>query len=128
MTQLDQFLARAESLLARLEAILPQAAQQVDWAASNAFRWRKASSNTRGYLQPVRHMSANALCDLHNIEAQTQQIEQNTRQFVEGKPANNVLLTGARGTGKSSLINACLNQYGRQGLRLIEVGKDDLDD
>lgn len=128
MTQLDHFLARAESLLARLETILPQSVQPIDWEASTAFRWRKASGNTRGYLQPVRHMSAIALSDLHNIDAQKQQIEQNTQQFVEGKPANNVLLTGARGTGKSSLIKACLNQHARQGLRLIEVDKDDLAD
>jgi len=68
------------------------------------------------------------LGDLHNIDPQKSAIEQNTRQFVRGKPANNVLLTGARGTGKSSLIKACLNQFADEGLRLIEVGKDDLAD
>jgi len=128
MTQLDQFLARAESLLARLETILPPAAQSIDWEAGSAYRWRKSAGNARGYLQPVKHASSIGLSDLHNIEMQKQQIEQNTRQFVEGKPANNVLLTGARGTGKSSLIKACLNQYAGQGLRLIEVDKDDLAD
>jgi predicted AAA+ superfamily ATPase len=66
--------------------------------------------------------------DLQHIGPQKEQIEQNTRQFVQGKPANNVLLTGARGTGKSSLIKACLNQFGAQGLRLIEVDKADLAD
>lgn len=129
MTQLDQFLIRAEALLARLESILPQSNAVPDWNAATAFRWRKSGGkDSRGYLQPVAHMSAIGLSDLHNIEPQKLQIEQNTRQFVQGKPANNVLLTGARGTGKSSLIKACLNQYAHQGLRLIEVDKDDLTD
>jgi hypothetical protein len=128
-TQLDQFLKRAEALLARLETILPSAAQEPDWAASVAFRWRKRSGKDgSGYLQPVKHMTSIALTDLHNITPQKQQIEQNTLQFVQGKPANNVLLTGARGTGKSSLIKACLNQFAQQGLRLIEVDKGDLTD
>ncbi|MGB7479927.1 MAG: ATP-binding protein [Burkholderiaceae bacterium] len=126
MTQLDQFLTRAEALLTRLENFLPQTAAAPDWNAATAFRWRRRGAH--GYLQPVGHISNISLSDLHNIEPQKQQIEQNTRQFVEGKPANNVLLTGARGTGKSSLIKACLNQYAAQGLRLIEVDKGDLGD
>jgi predicted AAA+ superfamily ATPase len=129
MTQLDQFLVRAEALLERIESILPQAGKQPDWNAGIAYRWRKSGGkNSRGYLQPVAHIGHITLSDLHNIEPQKEQIEQNTRQFVQGKPANNVLLTGARGTGKSSLIKACLNQYAEQGLRLIEVDKDDLVD
>jgi predicted AAA+ superfamily ATPase len=126
MTQLEQFLTRAEALLGRLESILPPSVATPDWSAGVAFRWRK--SNGRGYLQAVAHLSPIALSDLHNIGPQKEQIEQNTRQFVEGKPANNVLLTGARGTGKSSLIKACLNQFAAQGLRLIEVDKSDLGD
>lgn len=126
MTQLEQFLTRAEALLGRLEAFLPPALAEPDWNAAVAFRWRK--SNGRGWLQPVKHMSPIALDDLHNIGPQKAQIEQNTRQFVEGLPANNVLLTGARGTGKSSLIKACLNQFADRGLRLIEVDKSDLGD
>jgi len=126
MTGLEQFLLRAESLLARVEAILPQAAPLPDWN-SFAFRWRRRQG-AAGYLQSVAHVSQIALSDLHNIAAQKQQIEQNTRQFVSGRPANNVLLTGARGTGKSSLIKACLNQFAGQGLRLIEVDKADLAD
>ncbi len=126
MTQLEQFLTRAEALLGRLEAFLPPALGEPDWNAAVAFRWRK--SNGRGWLQPVKHMSPIALDDLHNIGPQKAQIEQNTRQFVEGLPANNVLLTGARGTGKSSLIKACLNQFADRGLRLIEVDKSDLGD
>ena len=130
MTQLDQFLQRAEQLLARLEAILPPAAGSgPDWNAAIAFRWRRRAGQTQGgYLQPVTHIAPISLNDLHNIAPQKEQIDQNTKQFVSGKPANNVLLTGARGTGKSSLIKACLNQYADQGLRLIEVDKDDLSD
>jgi predicted AAA+ superfamily ATPase len=129
MTQLEQFLTRAEALLGRLESILPPAFVAPDWNAGIAFRWRKSSGqHSRGYLQPVAHLAPIALSDLHNIGPQKDQIEQNTKQFVEGLPANNVLLTGARGTGKSSLIKACLNQYASQGLRLIEVDKDDLGD
>jgi predicted AAA+ superfamily ATPase len=128
MTPLEQFLSRAEGLLTRLEAILPPAATQPDWESATAFRWRKRRGDVRGYLQPVRHASTISLDDLHNIERQKEQIEQNTRQFVEGNPANNVLLTGTRGTGKSSLIKACLNQFADRGLRLIEVDKEDLMD
>ena len=129
MTQLDQFLARAEALIDRLDAILPHSTSELDWNASTAFRWRKQGGKTgRAYLQPVAHVAKISLADLHNIERQKEQIEQNTRQFVQGRPANNVLLTGARGTGKSSLIKACLNAFAEQGLRLIEVDKDDLCD
>jgi predicted AAA+ superfamily ATPase len=91
-----------------------------------AFRWRKR--NGRGAIEPVRHVHRIALKDLRGIDTQKQLVEQNTRQFVEGHPANNVLLTGARGTGKSSLIKALLNKYAARGLRLIEVEKHDLVD
>ncbi|MDR7050526.1 putative AAA+ superfamily ATPase [Duganella sp. 3397] len=129
MTTLEQFLARAEAVLARVEAVLPPAPPAPDWANGYAFRWRKRSGGGFGgasYLQAVAHVSDIALDDLQHIGPQKQQIEQNTRQFVAGRPANNVLLTGARGTGKSSLIKACLNQFARDGLRLIEVDKADL--
>ena len=122
---LEHFLARAEALLARVEAILPPAAPQPEWERGFAFRWRKRA-NGPSYLQAVAHVSNIALDDLQHIGPQKEQIEQNTRQFVAGKPANNVLLTGARGTGKSSLIKACLNQFAKDGLRLIEVDKADL--
>ncbi len=129
MNQLDQFLIRAEALLGRFEALLPPAQQAPDWQMATAFRWRRhGGRDGRGYVQPVTHASSIRLSDLQHITPQKQQIEQNTRQFVEGKPANNVLLTGARGTGKSSLIKACLNQFAAQGLRLIEVDKSDLAD
>lgn len=129
MTQLDQFLLRAEHLLGRLENILPASTPAPDWNLGFAYRWRVSGGRGgQGYLQVVRHASTIALDDLRNVAAQKAQIEQNTRQFVHGKPANNVLLTGARGTGKSSLIKACLNQFSDQGLRLIEVDKADLAD
>jgi len=126
MDKLEQFLNRAEALLGRLEGMLPPTAPSVDWSASVAFRWRKRQG--RGYLQPVPAVSSITLGDLQNIDRQKALIEQNTQQFVRNLPANNVLLTGARGTGKSSLIKACLNAYAKDGLRLIEVDKDDLHD
>ena len=126
MDKLEQFLTRAEALLARVEAVLPPAAPALDWNASVAFRWRKRQGS--GFLQPVTAVASISLDDLCNVDRQKALIEQNTRQFVQKRPANNVLLTGARGTGKSSLIKACLNAYAADGLRLIEVDKDDLHD
>ncbi|MES2319833.1 MAG: ATP-binding protein [Pseudomonadota bacterium] len=127
MTPLELFLVRAEALLARVEAVLPPTqAREPDWKRSFAFRWRKRPGGGASYLQPVMHASTIALSDLHQVGPQKLQIEQNTRQFVDKRPANNVLLTGARGTGKSSLIKACLNQFAAEGLRLIEVDKADL--
>ncbi len=126
MTQLEHFINRAEQVLARLEALLPAATPVPDWALGTAFRWRKRGGV--GYLQVVRHPATIRLEDLQNIVRQKDLITQNTRQFVLGLPANNVLLTGARGTGKSSLIKACLHQFADQGLRLIEVDKADLAD
>jgi hypothetical protein len=123
---LARLLERIDGLVDRLEAILPAAAPPVDWGASIAFRWRKRGG--RGQLVPVAHPHAVALADLRDIDRQKALIEQNTRQFVAGRPANNVLLTGARGTGKSSLVKALLNRFHRQGLRLIEVDKQDLTD
>ena len=123
----DHLLLRAEQLIDRIEAVLPGALGQPDWTASFAFRYRKRS-NGHGVLEPVRQLAAMRLADLCEIEIQKEKIRSNTLQFVEGKPANNVLLTGARGTGKSSLIKACLNEFGPRGLRLIEVDKADLTD
>ena len=125
--KLDQFLARAEQLLARIEAVLPQPLAAPDWSASIAFRYRKRSSG-HGVLEPVRHVGVMALDDLKEIDQQKDKIRRNTEQFVRGLPANNVLLTGARGTGTSSLIRACLHGYADQGLRLIEVDKADMVD
>ena len=124
---LERLVQRAELLMARIEAALPQPLSAPDWNASIAFRYRKRS-NGRGGLEPVRHVASLGLNDLQEIDGQKEKIQRNTEQFVNGLPANNVLLTGARGTGKSSLIKACLNAYAPRGLRLIEVDKDDLTD
>ncbi|SFF30850.1 ATP-binding protein [Paracidovorax wautersii] len=121
-------LLRAEQLITRIEAVLPQPLSAPDWTPDTiAWRYRKRSSG-HGTLEPVRHVAGLRLDDLKEIDAQKEKIQRNTQQFVDGKPANNVLLTGARGTGKSSLIKACLNTYAPQGLRLIEVDKADLTD
>ncbi|HEX5611415.1 MAG TPA: ATP-binding protein [Burkholderiales bacterium] len=117
-----------ERILARLEQLLPGPPPPVDWNASIAFRWRKGAGRSHPSLVPVRHVHRMRLSDLQGIDAQIEKVEQNTRQFLEGRPANNVLLTGARGTGKSSIVKGLLNKYSRQGLRLIEVEKSDLVD
>jgi len=117
-----------DKILARLEQLLPAPPPPVDWASSIAFRWRKGGVRSQGSLQPVRHVHRMKLSDLQGIDAQIAKVEQNTRQFLEGRPANNVLLTGARGTGKSSIVKGLLNKYARQGLRLVEVEKNDLVD
>ena len=126
-SSLERVLQRAEALMQRIESVLPQPLQSPDWSASVAYRYRKRSSG-HGTLEPVRHVAQLGLQDLKEIDQQKEKIQRNTEQFVNGLPANNVLLTGARGTGKSSLIKACLNTYAPRGLRLIEVDKDDLVD
>ena len=123
----ERLLQRAEQLITRIESVLPQPLGEPDWTASIAYRYRKRSSG-HGGLEPVRHVADIRLSALKEIDPQKEKIQRNTEQFVEGLPANNVLLTGARGTGKSSLIKACLNEYAPQGLRLIEVDKADLTD
>lgn len=129
MQNLDRLIARAEAMLGQLEQLLP-ATREPDWTASHAFRWRRRATalGVQGWLQPVRTLSPIRLNDLKNVDDQKKAIDRNTRQFVAGLPANNVLLTGSRGTGKSSLIKACLNAHAKKGLRLIEVDKDDLVD
>ncbi len=124
-TDFTQLIARAERVLAQLEAWLPPAPPEIDWNA-HAFRWRRRGS--RGWLDAVRHVARIQKDDLQHIERQKAIIDRNTRQFLEKKPANNVLMTGARGTGKSSLVKAMLAAYGDRGLRLIEVDKSDLGD
>jgi predicted AAA+ superfamily ATPase len=123
----EQLLVSAGELLTRIEAVLPQPLRAPDWTAAVAWRYRKRSSG-HGSLEPVRQVAAMRLTDLQEIDVQKFKIQRNTAHFVDGMPANNVLLTGARGTGKSSLIKACLNEFSAQGLRLIEVDKADLVD
>ncbi len=123
----ERLMARVETLITRIESVLPQPLSAPDWHASVAFRYRKRSSGY-GSLEPVMHLGDMGLDDLKEIDDQKDKIRRNTEQFVSGVPANNVLLTGSRGTGKSSLIKACLNAYAARGLRLIEVDKADLTD
>ncbi len=126
MSSSEKLFERAEGLLTRLEKLLPGEAAPTAWKDSIAFRWRKR--NGHGAIQSVGHVHKISLGDLCGIDRQKKIVEQNTRQFVEGYPANNVLLTGARGTGKSSLIKALLNKFAPRGLRVIEVEKQDLVD
>ena len=126
LASLESLIDRAHALLTRLEATLPQAAAAPDWSASTAFRYRKRRQV--GLLEPVRHVATIRLDELKEVEPQKERLLRNTEQFVAGRAANNVLLTGARGTGKSSLIKACLNEFAPRGLRLIEVDKADLID
>ena len=130
---LQALLRRADGVLARLEGLLPAPAADPDWSASIAFRYRRRApgsfgAGARGALEPVRHVAPIALANLKEVDAQKERLRANTAQFVAGRSANNVLLTGARGTGKSSLIKACLHEFAPQGLRLIEVDKSDLVD
>jgi len=122
---LDSVLLCAERVLAQLEAWLPPVPPATDWQA-HAFRWRKRQ--TRGWLQSIAQPALIRTDDLQHVERQKEMLVRNTRHFVQGKPANNVLMTGARGTGKSSLVKAMLHAYAHQGLRLIEVEKEDLAD
>lgn len=124
MSNIDLFISRLEQLIDRVEGILPAKAPEPDWSAS-AFRWR-TQANGSGYLQAVKHPHRVELDSLKNIEHQKQSILRNTAQFVGGREANNVLLTGARGTGKSTLIKAVWGEFASQGLKIIEVDKTDL--
>lgn len=124
--QLERLLQRAENVLSRLEAALPPASPPPDWQACAAFRWRR--SGNRGWLQGVAHPHPIRLTDIETVDDQKARIVANTRQFVAGHGANNVLLTGARGCGKSSLVKAVLNEFAADGLRLIEVDKNELVD
>ena len=124
--ELADLLARAETVLARVESLLPEATPDPEWKRVTAARWRKRSG--RGFLQAIAHPHAIKLDELVAVNDQKRVIDQNTRQFVAGFPANNVLLTGSRGTGKSSLVKAMLAKYAGKGLRLIEVDKADLVD
>jgi len=126
MTDPQRFFARAEALLERIERLLPAEPREPDWKASTAFRWRNRGG--RGEITSVAYPSRVRLADLQCIDRPKQAMDQNTRQFLAGLPANNALLWGPRGTGKSSLIKALLNEYAGEGMRLIEVEKEHLVD
>ena len=121
--EMQAVLDRLDALLARVEGVLPPPPPAPDWSAV-AFRWRR--NRVHGYLQAVHHPHGIRLADLQGVDRQKAELDRNTRQFVEGLPANNALLWGSRGTGKSSLVKALLNEYSARGLRLIEVDKTDL--
>ena len=123
MDKLEHLIARAEGLISKLEGLLPAQNPTVDWAAT-AWRWLKI--NGKNQLQAVQQPHQISLNNIHFVDAQKAEIVRNTQQFLQGFPANNVLLTGARGTGKSSLIKALLTEFSQQGLRLIQVEKHDL--
>lgn len=125
LSEFEHLIDRAERLMARVEANLPPAPPPPDWNAL-AHRWRTRQG--RGWLEPIHHLQSLRLADLQDIDNQKSRIDANTRQFLRGQRANNVLLTGARGTGKSSLIKGLLNEYAPEGLRVIEVDKSDLID
>lgn len=126
MNDVAGLVTRAERLIERLERMLPGAVEAPEWSAAPAFLWRRRHG--RASLQPVVRPHGIRLEDLQDVDDQKARIDQNTRQFLEGRRANNVLLTGARGTGKSSLVKALLNAYAERGLRLIEIDKTDLVD
>jgi predicted AAA+ superfamily ATPase len=126
MNNFDQLFQRLDRLLICIEDVIPASRQDTDFEKHIAFRWRKRGD--KGFIQPINHPHSITLAALLNIDEQKQRLDRNTRQFISGFPANNVLLTGARGTGKSSLVKALLNQYADQGLRLIEVSKLELID
>jgi predicted AAA+ superfamily ATPase len=111
-------------VLTSLELLLPKPIQQIDWSACHAANWRRHSF--AGYLEPIFSIESLHLDDLLGIDKQKQVVEANTRRFLAGLPANNVLLWGTRGTGKSSLVRALLHIYADRGLRVIQVDKDDL--
>jgi predicted AAA+ superfamily ATPase len=119
-------LDRLDLLLAQLDRFVPPSAREPEWKAATAFRWRKHARG--GYLEAVLHPHTIRFSDLKDIDEQKKRLRENTAQFVERRTANNVLLTGARGTGKSSLVKAALAEFAGRGLRLIEVDKRDLVD
>ena len=114
-----------ERVLSSVEQLLPKAVEPIDWSKTSAANWRRHSF--AGYLEPIEYIEDTHLDDLIGIDRQKHILEKNTRQFLHGYPANNVLLWGSRGTGKSSVVRALLNKYALQGLRIVQVDKHDLD-
>ena len=119
-----ELMAQLKRVLTSLEMLLPRPVTKIDWQTCYAANWRRHSFS--GYLEPVTSIENMLLDDLLGIDKQKQIVEENTRQFLAGYPANNILLWGTRGTGKSSLVRALLHNYAPQGLRVLQVDKDDL--
>ncbi|HIJ80925.1 MAG TPA: ATP-binding protein [Desulfuromonadales bacterium] len=119
-----EVVAQLERVLGSVEMLLPRAVAPIDWSKCHAANWRRHSFS--GYLEPVRVTDTTTLKELLGVEEQKEIMVNNTRQFLAGLPANNALLWGARGSGKSSLVKALLNEFGNQGLRFIQVEKEDL--
>ncbi len=119
-----EVIAQLERVLGSVEMLLPKAVKPVDWSSCHAANWRRHSFS--GYLEPVKVTDTTQLDELLGVDEQKNIMLNNTRQFLQGLPANNALLWGSRGTGKSSIVKALLNEYGSQGLRVIQVEKEDL--
>lgn len=126
MREAEQLIEAAAVLLERIEKLLPPRESEPDWKAATAFRWCK--TRVGNSLVPIDKPNTLRLSDIRCVDRQKSEIDRNTRQFLRGFPANNTLLWGSRGTGKSSLIKALLNQYANDGLRLIQVNKEQLAD
>ena len=125
-SRITDFLVRAESVLTRIEPLLPAVREPLDWTDTLAARWQREGRS--GYLQALKVSLDMNLSDLIGVDTQREQLARNTRQFVQGMPANHALLWGARGTGKSSLVRALLAEHAGAGLRLIEIERDHLAD
>ncbi|MEE4959840.1 ATP-binding protein [Pseudomonas alliivorans] len=125
-SRMNAFLERADAVLARLDPLLPALREPVDWTQALAARWVREGRS--GYLMPLEVSLDMRLSDLIGVDLQREQLGRNTRQFIDGLPANHALLWGSRGTGKSSLIRALLAEYAASGLRLIEIERDHLGD
>jgi predicted AAA+ superfamily ATPase len=119
--ELQQQLKR---VLSSIERLLPKNISLVDWREATVAVWRRHAMS--GHLEAVRDGAVVNLEDLLGIDRQKETLVENTRQFMAGYPANHVLLWGTRGTGKSSLVKAILNTYSREGLRMVQVDKNDL--
>lgn len=121
--KLAAFLQKTYSVLNRLDLVLPEEPGKTDWSAL-AYRWH--SVGKKGILESLPNPHTFPLDRLAAVGTQTEKLKRNTEQFLAGRSANNVLMSGSRGTGKSSLVKALLHEYAEQGLRLIEVDKSDL--
>lgn len=124
MTLKPEVVAQLERVLGSVEMLLPKAIKPVEWSKCHAANWRRHSFS--GYLEPVKVTDNTTLDQLLGVDEQKEVMINNTRQFIQGLPANNALLWGSRGTGKSSLVKALLNKFADQGLRVIQVEKEDL--